>query len=123
MKAVVYEDYGPPEVLRLREVDMPVAQDDEVLVRVHAASVNQWDWDFVRGKPLLVRLGGWRKPQYNILGADIAGVVEAVGGERHPLSARRGSFRRHLGSWLGRFRRIRGGRRERVGVEAGRPVV
>ncbi len=80
MKAVVYEDYGPPEVLKLREVDMPVAQDDEVLVRVHAASVNQWDWDFVRGKPLLVRLGGWRKPQYNILGADIAGVVEAVGG-------------------------------------------
>ena len=80
MKAVVYDEYGPPEVLKLREVDMPVPQDDEVLVRVHAASVNQWDWDFVRGKPLLVRLGGWRKPQYTILGADIAGVVEAVGG-------------------------------------------
>ena len=51
MKAVVYDEYGPPEVLKLREVDMPVPQDDEVLVRVHAASVNQWDWDFVRANP------------------------------------------------------------------------
>jgi hypothetical protein len=59
-----------PRVLKLREVDMPVPQDDEVLVRVRAASVNQWDWDYVRGKPALVRLGGWRKPQDKILGAE-----------------------------------------------------
>ena len=76
---------------------MPVPQDDEVLVRVQAASVNQWDWDFVRGKPLLVRLGGWRKPQYTILGADIAGVVEAVGGNVTRFSVRRFGLRRHLG--------------------------
>ena len=80
MKAVVYDKYGPPEVLRLQEVDKPVAKSDEVLVQIHAASVNQWDWDLLRGKPFLARLGGLRKPQYHVLGADIAGVVEAVGG-------------------------------------------
>jgi NADPH:quinone reductase-like Zn-dependent oxidoreductase len=58
IKADVYNEYGPPEFLKLREVDKPVAQDDEVLVRVHAASVNQWDWDFVRGKPALRSLAG-----------------------------------------------------------------
>ena len=79
MKAVVYDEYGSPDVLRLREVDRPVAQSNDVLVKVHAASVNQWDWDFVRGRPWLVRLGGWRKPKYNVLGADIAGMVESVG--------------------------------------------
>ncbi len=79
MKAVVYHEYGSPDVLRLRDVDRPLEQDHDVLVKVHAASVNQWDWDFVRGRPLLVRLGGWRKPQYHVLGADIAGVVAAVG--------------------------------------------
>jgi NADPH:quinone reductase-like Zn-dependent oxidoreductase len=79
MKAVVYSEYGPPEVLRFEEVEKPVPKGGELLVRVHAASVNQWDWDLVRGMPLLVRLGGLRKPQHRILGADIAGVVEAVG--------------------------------------------
>ena len=80
MRAVVYHAYGLPEVLRVEEVEKPVAKDDELLVRVHAASVNQWDWDLLRGKPLLARLGGLRRPQYTILGADIAGVVEAAGG-------------------------------------------
>ena len=79
MRAVVYHAYGPPEVLRVEEVARPVAKADELLVRVHAASVNQWDWDLLRGKPLLARLGGLRRPQYNVLGADIAGVVEAAG--------------------------------------------
>jgi NADPH:quinone reductase-like Zn-dependent oxidoreductase len=81
MKAIVYTEYGPPDVLQLREVEKPTPKDDEVLVKVHAASVNFGDWSFVRGKPFLVRLmsGGILKPKNEILGADIAGRVEAVG--------------------------------------------
>jgi NADPH:quinone reductase-like Zn-dependent oxidoreductase len=81
MKAIVYTEYGPPEVLQLKEVDQPTPQDNEVLVEVHAASVNYVDWASVRGKPFLIRLmgGGLLKPKNRILGADIAGRVEAVG--------------------------------------------
>jgi NADPH:quinone reductase-like Zn-dependent oxidoreductase len=79
MKAIVYTEYGPPEVLQLKEVEKPAPKDDEVLVRIHAASVNSWDWDLLRGKPFLNRIGGLLKPKYEILGADIAGRVEAVG--------------------------------------------
>ena len=67
MKAVVYDKYGPPEVLRLQEVDKPIAKGDEVLVQIHAASVNQWDWDLLRGKPLLVRLVRIRRLAVSIL--------------------------------------------------------
>jgi len=83
MKAVVYHRYGPPDVLRLREVETPRPNEDEVLVRVHAASVNYADWSFVRGKPFLVRLigAGLLRPRNTILGSDIAGRVEAVGGK------------------------------------------
>jgi NADPH:quinone reductase-like Zn-dependent oxidoreductase len=76
MKAIVYERYGPPEVLRLEEAEKPVPGDEQVLVEVRAASVNSWDWDLLRGVPSLLRLG---KPQYRTLGADIAGRVEEVG--------------------------------------------
>ncbi|MHC4756721.1 MAG: NAD(P)-dependent alcohol dehydrogenase [Planctomycetota bacterium] len=80
MKAIVYEKYGPPDVLQLKEVEKPTPKDNEVLVKVHAASVNYSDWVFVRGKPFLVRLmSGLLKPKNSILGADIAGQVEAVG--------------------------------------------
>jgi NADPH:quinone reductase-like Zn-dependent oxidoreductase len=81
MKAVVYTEYGPPEVLRLQEVEKPTPKGDEALVRVHAASVNYPDWAFVRGEPFMVRLtgSGLLKPKNKILGADIAGRVEAVG--------------------------------------------
>lgn len=79
MKAIVYTSYGPPNVLQLTEVAKPAPKDGEVLVKVHAASVNSWDWDLVWGKPFLTRLGGLLKPKYKILGADIAGVVEAIG--------------------------------------------
>jgi len=79
MKAIVYSDYGLPEVLRLEEVPVPIPREDEVLIKVHAASVNSWDWDLVRGTPFFNRLGGLRKPKHPILGADIAGRVEAVG--------------------------------------------
>jgi NADPH:quinone reductase-like Zn-dependent oxidoreductase len=79
MKAVVYTEYGSPDVLRLEEVEKPTPSDDEVLVEVHAASVNSWDWDLLRGTPFFNRLGGPLKPQYKILGCDIAGRIEAVG--------------------------------------------
>jgi NADPH:quinone reductase-like Zn-dependent oxidoreductase len=81
MKAIVYTEYGPPDVLQLKEAEKPTPEDDEVLVEVHAASVNYADWSFVRGKPFLVRLigAGLFKPKNPILGADIAGRVEAVG--------------------------------------------
>jgi NADPH:quinone reductase-like Zn-dependent oxidoreductase len=81
MKAIVYTEYGPPDVLQLQEVAQPTPQEGEVLVKVCAASVNYPDWAFVRGKPFMVRLtsGGLRKPKYTVLGADIAGQVEAVG--------------------------------------------
>lgn len=79
VKAIVYTRYGMPDVLELKEVEKPTPADDEVLVRVRAASVNSWDWDLLRGKPFLARMEGLRKPKYTILGADIAGTVEAVG--------------------------------------------
>ncbi len=81
MKAIVYTEYGPPDVLQLKEVEKPAPKDDEVLVKVHAASVNTSDWVFVRGEPFLIRAmyQGLLKPKNTILGADIAGRVEAVG--------------------------------------------
>ena len=81
MKAIIYTKYGPPDVLQLKEVGKPAPKDNEVLVKVHAASVNPLDWHFMRGQPFLVRLmvGGLLKPKKKILGADIAGRVETVG--------------------------------------------
>ncbi|WNQ10692.1 NAD(P)-dependent alcohol dehydrogenase [Paenibacillus aurantius] len=79
MRALVYENYGTPDVLRIKEVDVPTPKDHEVLIAVHAASVNSWDWDLLRGKPYINRLGGLRKPRYRILGADVAGRVVDVG--------------------------------------------
>ncbi|WHY88283.1 NAD(P)-dependent alcohol dehydrogenase [Neobacillus novalis] len=79
MKAMVYDKYGTTDVLTLKEVEIPTPQDNEVLVKVHAVSVNSWDWDLLRGKPFLARMGGMLKPKYKILGADIAGRVEAIG--------------------------------------------
>ena len=81
MKAVVYDTYGSPDVLVLKEIDQPVVGDDQVLVRVCATSLNPADWHFMRGLPYLVRLiNGLRKPsKATVLGSDIAGRVEAVG--------------------------------------------
>ncbi len=79
MKALVYDEYGLPDVLRIEEVAVPAPKDHEVLIAVHSASVNSWDWDLLRGKPYIARLGGLRKPRYRILGADVAGRVVAVG--------------------------------------------
>jgi NADPH:quinone reductase-like Zn-dependent oxidoreductase len=80
MKAMVYEKYGLPEVLELREIDPPPLTDDGVLVRVRAASVNPFDWHMLTGTPYLARLqAGLRKPKSQVLGVDFAGTVEAVG--------------------------------------------
>lgn len=81
MKAVVYEEYGPPEVLQLKEVPKPTPKDHQVLVRVHAASVNALEWRGFAMPPILVRLltGGLRKPRDPSMGVDVAGRVEAVG--------------------------------------------
>jgi NADPH:quinone reductase-like Zn-dependent oxidoreductase len=82
MKAIVQDRYGPPDVLQLAEVDRPVPADNEVLVRVHAASVNALDWHVMRGDPYVARLSGgfgWRAPKARIRGRDVAGRVEAVG--------------------------------------------
>ena len=80
MKAIVYHSYGTPEALELTEIEKPSPKPGQVLVRVHAASINSWDWDLLCGKQFLVRLiGGLIKPKHKVLGADIAGVVESVG--------------------------------------------
>jgi NADPH:quinone reductase-like Zn-dependent oxidoreductase len=81
MKAIVYTKYGSPDVLQLEEVEKPVPNDDEALIKVHAASINSWDWDMLTGKPLAYRLfSGILKPsKTKILGCDIAGRIEAVG--------------------------------------------
>ncbi|MEQ9377109.1 MAG: NAD(P)-dependent alcohol dehydrogenase [Imperialibacter sp.] len=80
MKAMVYTQYGSPKVLRLEEVEKPIPKDDEVLLKVHAASLNSWDWDRLTGKPRIYRLlSGIGKPKLPILGADVAGVVVETG--------------------------------------------
>src|SRR6201987_526159 len=79
-KAIVYCDYGVAN-LKLEEIEKPVPADDQVLVRVRAASVNPYDWHFVEGSPKVMRamIGGLRKPKATRLGVDFAGTVEAVG--------------------------------------------
>jgi NADPH:quinone reductase-like Zn-dependent oxidoreductase len=81
MKAIVYTKYGPPDVLQLKEVEKPAPKEDEVLIKVHAASVNARDWHLLTADLFLIRLmgRGLLKPKNTILGADVAGRVEAVG--------------------------------------------
>jgi NADPH:quinone reductase-like Zn-dependent oxidoreductase len=80
MKAILFIKYGSPDVLQLTEVEKPTPKDNQVLVKVHAASANPLDWHRMRGAPFLARLGeGLLKPKNPKLGADIAGRVEAIG--------------------------------------------
>jgi NADPH:quinone reductase-like Zn-dependent oxidoreductase len=80
MKAAIYEKYGPPDVVQIRDVERPVPNDNEVLIKVRAASVNPYDWHFMRGLPYVLRLvAGMRKPKDSRLGADVAGQIEAIG--------------------------------------------
>jgi NADPH:quinone reductase-like Zn-dependent oxidoreductase len=81
MKAIVCTKYGSPDVLQLQEVAKPAPQDEEVLIKIHAASINSRDWRFMRANPFFMRLvpGGFLQPQNKILGADVAGRIEAIG--------------------------------------------
>ena len=81
MKAIVCTGYGSPDVLQLQEVEKPLLGDKQLLIKVHAASVNSLDWHLITGKPVLVRLMGmgFFKPKDPRVGADLAGRVEAVG--------------------------------------------
>ena len=80
MKAIVCTKYGSPDVLQLQEVEKPTPKDDEVLIKIHAASINSRDWRMMRANPFFIRLvpGGFLQPKNKILGADVAGQVEAV---------------------------------------------
>src|SRR5215472_8852433 len=81
MKAAVYSQYGPPDVVQINDVEKPVPGDDEVLIKVRAASVNPADWHLMRGQPYVFRMmmGGLRRLKVTRLGIDVAGPVEAVG--------------------------------------------
>ncbi len=81
MKAIVCERYGPPDVLKLAEVDKPAPKENEVLIKVQAASLNAYDWHMLMADPFMVRVsgGGLLRPKRRIPGADMAGQVEAVG--------------------------------------------
>src|SRR2546425_12271606 len=101
MKAIVQDTYGSPDVLQLREIDKPVVGDDEVLVRVHAAGVDQGVWHLMAGLPYLMRIAGFglRAPENPVRGYDVAGRVDAQGEHATRLqpgdaavSTRRGSF-------------------------------
>ncbi len=80
MRAIVHRCYGSPDVIRLEDISKPTAKDDELLVRVHAASVNPLDWHYLEGTPYMVRMdAGFGKPENPRLGVDFSGTVEAVG--------------------------------------------
>jgi NADPH:quinone reductase-like Zn-dependent oxidoreductase len=80
MQAIVYHRYGPPDVLQLKEIERPVPAADQVLICVHNASINPYDWHFLRGTPSLIRLiAGPLRPKSTRLGADVSGEVESVG--------------------------------------------
>jgi NADPH:quinone reductase-like Zn-dependent oxidoreductase len=85
MKAIVYHNYGSPDVLKLEEVKKPTPTDDEILIKVYAVSVNRSDWEGLIGKPLYARFGGLLKPSNTILGSDVAGRVEMAGKNHSPF--------------------------------------
>jgi NADPH:quinone reductase-like Zn-dependent oxidoreductase len=86
MKAITQDRYGAAEVLKVQEIAKPVVAEDEVLVRVHAASIHIGDWVLMTGEPYVMRLGtGLRKPKHRVPGTDVAGTVEAVGANVHSL--------------------------------------
>ncbi len=100
MKAIVYDNYGPPDVLKFEDLEKPVPADDQVLIRVLASSVNPYDWHLIRGKPFLIRLfTGVRMPKSRRLGADVAGIVESTGSDVKSLKAGDAVFGTATGSF------------------------
>ena len=89
MKAVVYTDYGSPDVLEIRDIKKPVPNDDQVLIKVRAASINPLDWHYMEGTPYIMRaLGvGLRKPKDPRLGSRSGGSGRSGRQERHPIQA------------------------------------
>ena len=79
LKAIVYTKYGGPEVLQIKEVEKPSPKEDEVLIRVYAASINDWDMGLLEGDFINRMINGLGNPKRKILGSDIAGRIEAVG--------------------------------------------
>ncbi|PCI35217.1 MAG: alcohol dehydrogenase [Flavobacteriaceae bacterium] len=82
MKAIIFENYGAPEkVLKIGEVEIPIPKDNEVLIKIYATAINDYDWNLVSGKPLLYRMMfGLLKPKKNIPGIEFSGVIERIGG-------------------------------------------
>ena len=122
MKAVVYDRYGSPDVLRVEDVPMPSPAAGQVRVKVAATSVNLSDWECLRGSPAYARIGGLRSPARRTLGSDIAGVVDAVGRGRDPVPARGRGVRRQPRA-EGRLRGVRGRAGVRARPQAGRAHV
>jgi len=78
MKAAIYQRFGPPDVIQIMETEKPIPKDDEVLINVRAASVNPYDWHFLRGTPYFLRIvAGLRRPRDTRFGVDVAGLVES----------------------------------------------
>ena len=99
MKAMIRDRYGPPDVLRIAEVDPPELPPDAALVRVRATSVNAYDWHMLRGTPYFARFEtGLRGPKERILGLDVAGVVEQAGTES-PLEVGQRVVGSRSGAW------------------------
>src|SRR3989441_9800223 len=93
MKAIVQTGYGSSDVFQLREIEMPVIDDDGVLVRVQAASVNALDWHLMRGIPAIIRLTtGLRRPKSPVPGVDVAGTLGSAGRAGTPLRPRAEGF-------------------------------
>lgn len=104
MKAIVYTKYGSPDVLQLKEVEKPAPRPNEVLVKVHATSINAADWHLLTADIVLVRLNmGLFKPKNTILGCDVAGTVEAVGSEVKQFKPGDAVYGEVLGHHLGAF--------------------
>lgn len=102
MKAIVFARYGTADDLQLRDVAQPAPTDDEVLIKVHAVSINDWDWQILQGIPFSNRMTfGLRRPRRHILGSDVAGRVEAVGRKVEGLRPGDGVFGDLSGSWGG----------------------
>jgi NADPH:quinone reductase-like Zn-dependent oxidoreductase len=104
LKAIVQERFGPPDVLRLVDTDRPEVGADDVLVRVHAAALNPYDWHIMRGDPLIARLMGevgLRKPKARVAGVDAAGRVEAVGASVNGAAGGVGTYAVQIAAALG----------------------
>ena len=104
MKAATYTSYGSPDVVRITDVEKPVPKDNEVLIKVRAASVNPLDWRLMKGEPRMMRLFfGLRKPRMGRPGVDVAGEVEAIGKNVTQFKPATRSSARAVGLWLSMY--------------------